>query len=180
VLRRHLCVLLDQAVTGPVQRWRQRWDPVMAAVVPAHLTVVYPEEVVDEDLLLSRAESGLATTRPFRLRMGAVVAAEGGAGGVFVAVDDVDGAWAALRRALLAEPMSPVDLPAHVTLVHPRTSNQGPACWAALAGRRVDREVVARAVCLTETRYGATGQAGTADISLTVLRRFALADQRPR
>ncbi|OLF14813.1 2'-5' RNA ligase family protein [Actinophytocola xanthii] len=177
MLRRHLCVLLDATATGPVQEWRQRWDPVMAAVVPAHLTVVYPEEVADEPLLLRRVESSLATTTPFRLRLGAVVAEADGAGGVFVAVDDLDGGWAALRNALLTAPMTPADVPPHVTLVHPRTSRRGAGCWAVLAGRRVDLEVAVREVCLTETRYG---QAGTADVSLAVLRRFALAGRRPR
>lgn len=136
----------------------------MARLVPAHVTVTYPEETVDEELLLRRARRRLGTVPPFRLRLGAVVAEDGGGGGVFVAVEDVDGGWADLRRRLLAEPMTPLDVPAHLTVVHPRTSARGPECLAALAGRRLAAEVRIREVRYTET---------TAD-AFTLLRRFPL------
>ncbi len=41
----------------------------MAAVAPAHVTVVYPEETAGEDLLLRRAKQLGMVTR-FRLQLG--------------------------------------------------------------------------------------------------------------
>lgn len=162
--RRHLCVVLGEQAAGQVQQWRRRWDPVMAAVAPAHVTVVYPEETAGEDLLLRRAEQLGAVAR-FRLRLGRVFAEDGGRGGVFVAVGDIDRGWRELRRRLLAGPMTPVDFPPHVTVAHPRTSSLGEECFAALAGRCLNAEVVVREVLFTETGGG----------GFTVLRRFPLA-----
>lgn len=158
-------MLVTGPAAGQVRRWRQRWDPLMAAVVPAHVTVVYPEETVDVDLLLQRAEQWAGTVARFRLRLGEVFAEDGGRGGVFAAVDDVDGGWRELRRLLLARPMTPVDFPAHVTVAHPRTSSQGEECAAALAGRCLDSEILVREALFTATTA----------TSFTVIRRFPLA-----
>ncbi|HEY0699581.1 MAG TPA: hypothetical protein VGD43_17425, partial [Micromonospora sp.] len=76
----------------------------------------------------------------------------------------VDGAWAGLRRLLLAAPMTPVDFPAHLTSAHPRTSSRGGECLRALAGQDLAAEVRVREVLFTET---------TAE-TFTVLRRFPL------
>jgi hypothetical protein len=162
---RHMCVIVAGAAAEPVQQWRHTWDPVMAALVPAHVTVTYPEEIVDEALLLRRAESCLGAMSPFQLRLGEIFTDHGGRGGVFVAVHDVEAGWSGLRRQLLAEPMTPLDVPPHVTVAHPRTSTQGRDCHAALAGRRLDVEFQAREVLYTET----TGD------SYTILHRFELA-----
>jgi 2'-5' RNA ligase superfamily protein len=172
VMRRHMCVIVTGAAAEPVQQWRHTWDPVMAALVPAHVTITYPEETVDEDLLLRRAESCLGAVVPFRLGLGEVFSDTGGRGGVFVAVHDIEAGWSGLRRRLLAEPMTPFDVPPHVTVAHPRTSTQGRNCHAALAGRRLDVEFQAREVFYTET----TGD------THTILRRFELAARgvRPR
>ncbi|MBA9004145.1 2'-5' RNA ligase family protein [Thermomonospora cellulosilytica] len=148
-----------------IEELRRTWDPVMADLVPAHLTVTYPEETSDETLLLRRAESWVPQATAFRLRPGKVFAENEGHGGVFVAVDDVDGGWAALRRRLLAPPMTPVDFPPHVTIAHPRTSSRGPDCHSALAGRRLEGEFWVREVSFTETT----------PTSFTILRRFPLA-----
>ncbi|WP_285788334.1 2'-5' RNA ligase family protein [Micromonospora sp. NBRC 101691] len=164
-MRRHLCVAPTGRTIDQIERWRRAWDPVLARIVPAHVTITYPEETADEDLLLRRAERLLGATPPLRLRLGEVVAEDGGRGGVFVAVHDVDGGWADLRRHLLAEPMTPLDVPAHLTVVHPRTSARGPECLTALAGQRLDAEIRVREVWHTET---------SAD-TFTILRRFPLA-----
>jgi hypothetical protein len=163
-VRRHLCLTLTGPVTGQVERWRHRWDPAMAAVVPAHVTVTYPEETTDEQLLLHRAARHTATTAPFRLRLGQVIADDGGRGGVFIAVHDVDGGWAALRRQLLVAPMTPLDVAPHVTVAHPRTSTRGEECLAALGGQHLDGTVLVREVLFTETTAS----------SFAVLRRFPL------
>ncbi|WP_199547138.1 2'-5' RNA ligase family protein [Streptomyces sp. N35] len=149
--RRHLCVAL--AGVERIERWRGEWDPVMAAAVPAHVTVVYPEETTDEALLIGRAEQYCATSAPFRLGLGEVRAVDDGRGGVFVAVDDVEGGWARLRAQLLAPPLRPLGIPAHVTLAHPRTSERGPLCWAELAGRYAGGAVQVAELLQTETVY---------------------------
>ncbi len=140
----------------------------MASVVPAHVTIAYPEETADEELLLCRAQRQLAGVAPFRLRLGEVFAEDEGRGGVFLQVEDVDGRWAGLRRKLLEDPMAPIDFPAHLTLAHPRTSSRGADCLAALGGRRLAAEVWVREVLFTET---------TVD-RFTVLRRFPLVADR--
>jgi hypothetical protein len=137
----------------------------MASVVPAHVTIVYPEETTDEDLLLRRVTEQARAGPPFRLRLGGVFAEDRGTGGVFLTVDDVDGGWARLRRGLLAAPMTPLDVPPHVTVTHPRTSDRGEECLAALASRPVALELTVREVLFTETTAGAW----------TVLRRFRMA-----
>jgi hypothetical protein len=72
-VRQHLCVVLA-GPAGQVEQWRRTWDPVMALVVPTHVTVAYPEEIVDEDLLLHRAELCIGAVQPIRLRLGEVFA----------------------------------------------------------------------------------------------------------
>ncbi|MFF1360934.1 2'-5' RNA ligase family protein [Streptomyces sp. NPDC058297] len=163
-MRRHLCVNLAGPEAGQIERWRHEWDPVMASVIPAHVTVTYPEETVDEALLLQRAELCHHQTPAFRLRLGEVFTEDEGRGGVFVAVDDVDRGWADLRRGLLSPPMTPISFPAHVTIAHPRTCRRGPQCYAELAGHCARGTVWARELLFTQT---------TAN-SFTVLRRFPL------
>ncbi|MFP4074008.1 MAG: 2'-5' RNA ligase family protein [Actinomycetota bacterium] len=63
--RRHLLFLLEGEVADVVQALRARWDPVMAARIPPHVSLVYPEEVTDERLLLERATTHTATTDAF-------------------------------------------------------------------------------------------------------------------
>lgn len=162
--RRHLCV----AVTGPVAErlevLRRGWDPVMAALVPVHVTITYPEETGDDELLVRRAARCVVRTRPFRLRVGASFAEDDGHGGVFFAVEDVEQGWARLRRGLLAPPFRALDFPPHVTVVHPRTSPNGPACLAALADHDLPGEFQVTELLFTETTASA----------FRVLRRFEL------
>jgi hypothetical protein len=131
-VRHHAAVRPPAAVAAPLERLRARYDPVMAARAPAHVTVVYPEELPDPTALVDRVAG--VRRGPFRLRLGGV-GREGG--WVHVAVDDLDGGWADLRARLLAPPHRPLDVgPPHLTLVHPRTSGAADAAWAALRGTR--------------------------------------------
>ena len=95
---------------------------------------------------------------------------DGGRGGVFVAVDDIDHGWADLRQRLLAEPMSRIEFPPHVTIAHPRTAADGTACYAALRGDRIDADMYVREALFTETT----------PVRFTVRQRFALAGVVPR
>jgi hypothetical protein len=67
------------------------------------------------------------------------------------------------RLGLLAAPMTAVDFPPHITVTHPRTSNRGEECQAALTSRPVALEFTVREVLFTETTAHACD----------VLRRFA-------
>jgi hypothetical protein len=130
--RHHVAVRPPAAVAAPLQRWRVRFDPVMAARAPAHVTVVYPEELPDPALQVARAAA--VARPPFRLALGAVRRSGGWVG---VAVEDVDGGWAGLRAELLAPPFGPLDVgPPHLTIVHPRTSDAAEAAWHALRDAR--------------------------------------------
>ena len=169
-MRRHLLLVLTGPAVDVVQQWRHTWDPAMACAVPAHVTVTYPEETSDENLLLARAAAHFPIVPPFRLRLGEVFAEDDGRGGVFIAVEDIDGGWADLKRHLLAEPMTPIDFPPHVTVAHPRTSTNGTACYAALRGHRLSAETYVREVVFTETTAA----------TFTVLRRFPLAGMARR
>lgn len=66
--RRHLLFLVEGEVADVVQALRARWDPVMTARIPPHVSLVYPEEVTDERLLLERATTHTATTDASRPR----------------------------------------------------------------------------------------------------------------
>uniref|UniRef100_UPI001C5F4D5A 2'-5' RNA ligase family protein n=1 Tax=Pseudonocardia nigra TaxID=1921578 RepID=UPI001C5F4D5A len=107
--RHHVAVRPPLAVAAPLERLRTRWDPVMVARAPAHVTVAYPEEAADPALLERRMREAAAATTPFRLALGAVLhfdemedggdvddgggtrGGPTGTGGVFVAVEDLDG-----------------------------------------------------------------------------------------
>ncbi len=150
-VRRHLAVHLGPDLAAPLDAWRAEWDPGMLRIAPAHVTVTYPEECADEAVLLARARAVAATLGPVRVRLGAVRCVDGGRDGVHVEVDDLDGALAELRDELLLPPQRDGDVPFHSTLVHPRTSDRGPACWAAIAGAEVDRVGEVEALLFTET-----------------------------
>jgi 2'-5' RNA ligase len=139
----------------------------MASLVPAHITVTYPEETGDDELLLRRAAKCVECTSPFRVQVGEIFAEDRGRGGVFFAVEDVEGGWARLRHELLAPPFRLINFPAHITVAHPRTSRQAVACLAELAGYRLSGEFKVSELLFTEITTTA----------FKVLQRFAL---RPR
>ncbi|MBK1786461.1 NUDIX domain-containing protein [Prauserella cavernicola] len=157
--RRHLCALVGGTVAEEVDVARHRWDPVMAAVAPPHVTLSYPEEVTDERLLLDRMAAVAEHQPPFHLTLAQSFTREGG---TFLGLLDVEGGWARLRETLLAAPFRAVDFPPHLTVAHPRTSHHGEACAQELrapvgASVRVDE------ICFTET-----------GLAFTVLHRFPL------
>jgi hypothetical protein len=167
--RRHLTILLAESdVTDAIERLRRRWDPVMAAIIPAHVTVVYPEEVSDEALLMSRVEPELANLRSFPLDIRGVFCEDGGRGGVFLRAHDRVGTLTAMRQGLLAAPFTPTAFRYHATIVHPRTSDRGPEALAAMAHSPVVGSVIVSELCFTST--SSTAQ--------EVIHRFELAPPR--
>jgi 8-oxo-dGTP diphosphatase len=137
-------------VTGEaeLERERERWDPVMAALIAPHITVAYPREVADVDAMVERVRNAAREACAFRLHVGEVAHAGDPNDGVFHAVDDADGGWAGLRRAVAGADVE-VDIPPHVTIVHPRTSGLGAVAFDALRGRRSSGTVAVRAVAVT-------------------------------
>lgn len=123
----------------------------MASLVPAHVTVTYPEEAGDDELLLQRAAETVDHASTVELQVGEIFAEDGGRGGVFFAVEDIEGGWAQLRHELLAPPFHSISFRPHVTVVHPRTSSQGTRCLAELAGYRLGGQFTATELLFTQT-----------------------------
>ena len=153
-VRRHVAVHFEGAVADVLDEVRQRWDPVMAARTPPHVTVVYPEETADEAVLADRLAHVATRFASFPVRFGGIETIDGGRGGVMVAVKDPSGALTAVRDELLLPPQRYLDVPFHTTLVHPRTSSLGEACADAVAGVQFDGEAIVDELLFTETGPG--------------------------
>lgn len=113
----------------------------MATLTPPHVTVVYPEETIDEAVLLAAVADTASETPPFELYLRAVLADDDGDGGVFVEVQDPAGALETVRDRLLLPPQRHSGFPFHTTIAHPRTSLDPRGCWRELQGQRLDRSV---------------------------------------
>jgi hypothetical protein len=166
---RHLQFVLSGAVAERLEVLRREWDPVMANRSPAHVSLVYPEEMTDERLLLERTSEAVAETAPFSISLGALVADEAGRGGIWFPVEDPSQTWEGLRAAILAPPFRPLPITPHATVVHPRTSARGAEAAAQLAG-----VCIAGAVTLSELVFTETGPSG-----MRVLDRFPLTAPAP-
>ena len=129
-----------------VEEIRRRWDPATAALVAAHLTLVY--EVDDDVVARLRRVAGITAPLGFVVTRAACWGSP--AGGIYLAVDDSLGAIGALRRFLqVGDPPGLVYTP-HVTLVHPRsaTPQRAAAAWEDLSGLRLDERVTVGEVAL--------------------------------
>ncbi len=130
-MRTHLAVVVDETEVPGIARLRHRWDPLMAAGVPPHITVAYPEEFTDTRPLISRANKAARALGPFlvHLRDPAVFGGHSDRG-LYVSVDDPGGSRQMLRTMLLlAPPFTAMDIAPRLTVVHPRTSQQGLLAW---------------------------------------------------
>jgi 8-oxo-dGTP pyrophosphatase MutT (NUDIX family) len=142
----HATIFVD--VPSRLADTRRQWDPVMAAQIAPHVTVAYPHDVDDVDVMVERVRSAAREGASFGLRLGEVVHAGDPNEGVFVAVDDVAGGWARLRTAIAGAPVDD-PIPPHVTLVHPRTSGLGALALDALRGQHDATTVEVHAVSVT-------------------------------
>lgn len=104
----------------------------MARQIAAHVTMIYPEEIPGPASLGRRAAVAAASTPPFTLETGPAFHAGSPADGVFLRVHDLDGGLRSFRAAAVPS-VDAIGFPAHVTIVHPRTSNLGEQAWAELA-----------------------------------------------
>jgi 2'-5' RNA ligase len=130
----HATIFVPPEVAADVEAARRRWDPVTADRIAAHVTLVYPAEAPVLELLVERLRAAAAVHAPFSLRLGALGCWQEPERGVYLAVHDVDGAYARLRDAVLQPPFRPLSFPPHVTLVHPATSGRGRELWDERAG----------------------------------------------
>lgn len=147
--RHHATIFLPDDIAAPVEALRRRWDPAMAAQIAAHITLVYPQEAPDAALLRERLATVCHATAPFRLRLAGVAVFGRAEEGVYVDVQDTQGAFARMHAALVTPPMEPIVFPPHVTLVHPRTSHLGVACWRAQQQCTFDATFEVRAATIT-------------------------------
>lgn len=162
--RRHLQFILSGQIAEKVELLRQRWDPVMAARAPAHISLVYPEEHEDEALLMSRTASAADQQSPFKISIGTVSGEHNGRGGVWFLILDPSRTWETLRVKILSEPFRQLQTTPHVTIAHPRTTTLGPQALAELATFKLSGEVE-----LSEIAYTETDSRGS-----SVLKRFQL------
>ena len=150
--RRAIVVTLSAPTGALVDEIRLRFDPVMAARIDAHLTLVH--DVTDG----ARAPELLrrATDRePFRVRLTHTDRWGPSRYGAYLHVHDPDGAVRDLYEAV-----APLEAPGwaragfrpHVTLVHGRTvsEEQAEAAWRQLDGFVADWEVGVDAVDVIE------------------------------
>lgn len=165
--RRHVLFALRGELAEDLQALRVEWDPVMAARVPPHVTLVYPEETVNESLLLDRVAQVADATAPFAIWLGDLESSD--RGGVWFPVVDPSDSWERLRSRLLAPPSHRLPVTPHATVVHPRTSDRGREAMSALTGTRFDGPFDFDEILFTET-----SREGTA-----ILHRFSLAEPPP-
>lgn len=173
--RWHLSVHLDGDAAGAVDELRAVWDPSMHRAVPAHVSVVYPEETTDVQLLLERAARAAEEIPAFVIRLGEFACDDDGRGGVFVMVHDSAGGLETLRDRLLLPPQRFGGYPFHVTIAHPRTSTAGAACWAQLRGGGLAVSFTVRELLWTVTdtttrrvveRFALTGPPGPSRVAV--------------
>lgn len=141
----------DYYMLVQLEALRREWDPKMAKICPPHITLVYPEEVADEGLLIERAARLVPHIRPFDVVVSEVIGDDEGRGGVFAAIEDRTRQLTSLRKALLTPPQQPLGYPFHSTIAHPRTSRDPAACWHLLRGVRLDIKVRVDEILHTST-----------------------------
>ncbi len=118
--RFQLTLFVPAEIAESVDDIRRRWDPIMAARVAPHITVLYAVENVAE---LRQHLGGIAEFLcRFRVRLGPVDHWGRPEDGIFITVEDSDGAIEALRsRTSHLRGPDDMSFTPHVTLLHPRT-----------------------------------------------------------
>jgi mutator protein MutT len=167
--RRHLQFILAGSGVEQLEALRRRWDPVMAARAPAHVTLVYPEEFDDERVLLARTLDAANVTPAFSVTLRRIGSEREGDGGVWFLVEDSSGLWSSLRAKIVSPSRRMLEAEPHVTIVHPRTSTQGRNALASLSMTHI-----ADAFTLNDIVYTETSETG-----MRVLERFPLQPPSP-
>lgn len=147
-------MVVGGAVGKRLDELRRRWDPVMAARIPVHLTLVH--DVVDHAAAARRVETLGGATGAVSVTLNApALWAETPTYGVYLGIDDPAGAVAELHRQLAdleAPRWARVPYRPHVTLVHGRTVDPGLAepAWRSLRQELFDVNVQLVAIDVME------------------------------
>lgn len=144
----HATVFLDPRQATCVDALRKRWDPIMASQIGPHVTVTYPDEIPTLAAMSEHVAGAAREIAPFRLGLGAIDCFDRPEHGIYVQVHDLDGGWRSLRE-VVGHVGTRLAVEPHVTLVHPRTSDQGRAAWPELAGRSLDGTTMIDEVAVT-------------------------------
>ena len=127
-------VELPEVLRSRIDAMRLRWNPEEATGNPAHLTVVYHDEVSDPELLRARLEQACKQLSSFTVQLGKTARFEAPVCGAFLEVLDPSGGVALLRRAVLQPPSTPRQrFGLHVTLLHPRQGQRLAQAWPELS-----------------------------------------------
>lgn len=148
MIRHHATAFLPSAAAIEIESLRRKWDPVMAAQIPVHFTLVYPEETADPEELQRTTGLTCSDTEPLIVSIGPAFYVGQPADGVFFSIVDIDGSIERFRERTVPKARA-VDFPSHLTVVHPRTSDRGEAAWAELAVAQVVGTFVIQEVAIT-------------------------------
>jgi 2'-5' RNA ligase len=115
-------LFLPEPISTVVQDVRAAFDPHSAAEIAPHITLVYENEITSAAYLRERLTEISGATTALRLRLSEPRTwGSGPEEGIYLSVEDVEGAITALRGRLttsLACSPPPIDFQPHVTLVH--------------------------------------------------------------
>src|SRR5579871_3284744 len=138
-----------------VEAIRRRWDPTMAEAIPAHITLVYPDEHPSFEALCERVRTLAEREGEFRLSLGGFRAfPPPDQGCVYIEVLDDDGRLSALRAEASAPPFHPIEFPLHMTVIHPRTSDRAEEFWRAGCAQEARSQFVIDAISITTFEKG--------------------------
>jgi len=155
------------ATVADLEALRRRWDPVMAARIDAHVTLVH--DVTDHSRTNDLVATAAAATEAFSVRL-TDVARWGPARGIYIGIDDSSASVTALH-----EVVAPLESPGwlrhgfrpHVTIVHgryvlPETAEEA---WVAMRTWRAARDVAFDRVSVIE--MDVDGWTTVAEVALT-------------
>lgn len=122
----HATIFVAPSAAHVIEAVRRAWDADSARQIAAHVTLVYPEEAPDVDLLAKRLRAAAEHVAPFMLRVSGSPILNPADGGVYLGVEDIEGGYERVRQLVLQPPLQMLSFRPHVTLIHPRTSQRGP------------------------------------------------------
>jgi 2'-5' RNA ligase len=127
----------------------------MAAAIPAHVTLVYPDEHSGVAALRDRVKAVAEREAEFRVSLGDFRSfPPPDEGCVYIEVLDDGGHLRALRQSAVAPPFHPIEVPPHLTVVHPRTSDRAEEFWRARLVQNVRSQFLIDAITITSFENG--------------------------
>jgi 2'-5' RNA ligase len=127
----------------------------MAAAIPAHITLVYPDEHSGLEALRQRVRAACQQNATIRVRLGEYRAFPPPDDGcVYLEVLDEEGKLHALRKQIVAPPFQPIQFPFHLTLIHPRTSDSAAEFWRADRALNIKSAFVIDSITVTSSENG--------------------------